>query len=258
MFFPFVKQADSMRHKQTSSDWRKRDVSILLQFELEAVPDGIGVELHPVAENHQASVVGNGFVDHQMQVTEEEETRVRIRQKICFREGFERFDIARLCGRESLGGESALTAAEGPATGKAERPSRVDGGVKDLAQAVTEDTLNKAIFEWLITDFIAVREEETFAEQLRIERLAVYDGSDFLRQVVEHPDVVIADKEMDFDTEVAQLGDLTEKAHVSARHDVFVFVPIVEDIAQEIHGRRIVFNLVEPSDETFLCGHRVV
>ena len=57
--------------------------------------------MHPVAENHQASMVGNGFIDHQMQVTEEEETRVWVRRKISFHEGFERLDIARLCGSEA-------------------------------------------------------------------------------------------------------------------------------------------------------------
>ena len=68
-----------------------------------------------------------------MQVTEEEETRVRVRRKIFFREGFERLDIARLCGSESFGGQPALTAAERPATGKTESPPRMNGSVQDYS-----------------------------------------------------------------------------------------------------------------------------
>ena len=121
--------------------------------------------MHPVAENHQVSMVGNGFVDHQVQVTEEEETRVRVRRKIFFRKGFERLDIARLCGSESFDDQPALTAAERPATGKAESPPRMDGGVQDLTQPIAEDTLDNAICKRLITDLIAVCEEETFTDR---------------------------------------------------------------------------------------------
>ena len=135
----------------------------------------------------------------------------------------------------------------------------MDGGVQDLTQPIAEDALNNAICKRLITDLIAVCEEETFAQQLGIERLAVYDGSDFLRQIVEHPDVVIADKEMYFDTEIAQFGDLTEKTHVSARHDVFVFVPIVEDIAQKSFRERLETLHREESRELMtLCTMSIV
>lgn len=75
----------------------------------------------------------------------------------------------------------------------------------------------------------------------------MYDDTQFGGQVVENPNVVVADEPVYFDTAVGEFGDFSEKAGEAARHRIFVFVPVVEHVAKQIQYGNIVLDAVEPA-----------
>ena len=49
-----------------------------------------------------------------------------------------------------------------------------------------------------VVHFIAMRQKETFTQQVDGERLPVNHRPDFFRQVVEPPDIMVSDEDMNF------------------------------------------------------------
>lgn len=60
--------------------------------------------------------------------------------------------------------------------------------------------------------------------------------ADLVAEVVEEPDVVVADKPFDADAFVGQSGEGAKEADVASGHDGAILKPIVEDVAHEIEG----------------------
>ena len=55
-----------------------------------------------------------------------------------------------------------------------------------------------------------------------------------IAQIVEQPYIVIAYEPYDFGAGVGHGGELSEEAHIAARHHRAVFEPVVEYVAQQI------------------------
>ena len=196
-------------------------------------------------------------VEHEVEMAEEEEIRLGMGLQISAGKGIERACVAFLCGCATCVGEAFATAAERPFPGKAERPPRVDRGIEHLTESIAKDALDEAVFSGLVAHLIAVSEEKVTAEQLHSQRAAMDDSAHFGGQVIEHPNVMVADEEVDFHAGVVQLGQFAQETHVAAGHDVAVLVPIVEHVTQKVDGRGIRGNAVHPADEPLLVGHGI-
>lgn len=123
-----------------------------------------------------------------------------------------------------------------PTVGKWYGPARVDSGVKFLQDSVAEHCPDEAEAEGKVAYAVAMRDIEAFAEDFGREG-AVDDGdADFVAEVIEEPDVMVAYKPSYFNAAVGHAGELSEEAHISARHYGFVFKPVVKDVAYEIEA----------------------
>ena len=77
----------------------------------------------------------------------------------------------------------------------------------------------------------------------------MYDESAFFFKIPVSPQVVVAGEEMHLHAHVGQLGKFAEKARVPLRYDIFIFVPEVEHIAQQIDGGGFSLDAVEEAHE---------
>ena len=93
---------------------------------------------------------------------------------------------------------------------------------------------------------VAVPYQEALPIEFHLDGFVVDDGAEFLREVVEHPHVVVANEEVYLYPTVSQLGQFAEDAGVSARHQIAVAEPEVEYIAQQHQGLAVVLDAVEP------------
>ena len=73
----------------------------------------------------------------------------------------------------------------------------MDTRIQPLAEFITEKGAKETECLASIVYLVAMSEEEPFAEKVYSEHIPVDDRTNLLRKIVEHPDVVIADKYMD-------------------------------------------------------------
>lgn len=84
----------------------------------------------------------------------------------------------------------------------------------------------------MFTNAVAVGKKEPFPQNVAYGISVDNFHSKFVGKVVENPDVVVADKPMNFDAGIGKFGYFPEKTHKPAWHDIFVFIPVIEDVAQ--------------------------
>ena len=101
-------------------------------------------------------------------------------------------------------------------------------------------------------------EEETLSGNVLNHRTVDHRDAEFGWQIVENPDVVVANKPIYFHAEVGKLRDFSEKPRESSRHHIAVFIPIVEDVAEEVYFFSRVFNRVEKRHHAPLVVERRV
>ena len=76
------------------------------------------------------------------------------------------------------------------------------------------------------------------------------DDATLLLQIVVGPDVVIACEVMHLNTHVGQFRQLAQKAGKALGDDVFVFVPEVEHVAQQIDSGSFLLDAVEKTHQS--------
>src|SRR5687768_10452628 len=86
---------------------------------------------------------------------------------------------------------------------------------------------------------IAMTNKEMLAIELVFLRVVVHGDVKFLLEVVSHPHVVVTNKKRYRDATVGDFGQPAEQPCVSLRNHRFVFVPEVEDIADNKYMRCI-------------------
>ena len=79
---------------------------------------------------------------------------------------------------------------------------------------------------------VAMCKEEHLAVYLGGEWLLMEYHTALLLKVVVGPDVVVAGEIVHFYPHVGEFGEFAEKACVTSWHDIFVFVPEVEHVAE--------------------------
>ena len=118
--------------------------------------------------------------------------------------------------------------------GEGDSPAWVNGSVETLTESVAEEPSHETETARQTAKGIAVGEEEAFA--VNLDDAFAVDGFDayFGWQVVEDPDIVVADEPGHFDAVVDHGCELAEEAGETAGHDIAVLIPVVEDVAQEV------------------------
>ena len=161
----------------------------LVHIEALAVPRDVGEMAHPVAGDQDPAVAAEHQVEHDVPMPEDEEIDIRVRLQVFLGEGHQILARLALVFVLFLFREAAFPAAERPAQGEPEGPAGVDPGVEPLAETVAEDAPHQAERPAAVVHLVAMPQEETLAQQIDGERVAMDDGADLAGQVVEHPDV---------------------------------------------------------------------
>ena len=76
--------------------------------------------------------------------------------------------------------------------------------------------------------------EKDLVANLRGKRLTMENDATLLLQIAVGPYIVVAREEMHLHTKIGQFRELAEEASATLWHDILVFVPKVEHIAQKI------------------------
>lgn len=97
--------------------------------------------------------------------------------------------------------------------------------------------------------------EKDLVANLRGKRLTMENDAALLLQIAIGPYIVVAREEMHLHTKVGQFRELAEEASATLWHDILVFVPKVEHIAQKIDCARLVLDTIEETDDApLLCA----
>jgi hypothetical protein len=107
-------------------------------------------------------------------------------------------------------------------------------GREHFLTCLVAEELAQQLERWLQTAYaVTMCHQELMAINL-LDRVAVNDLNAKLGgEVVVNPDVVVADKPDYAYATVGKLGELAEEAHEATRHDIAVFVPVIEYVAQQ-------------------------
>ena len=99
---------------------------------------------------------------------------------------------------------------------------------------------------------VTVSQEELMAIDLGGLGLLVQDDATLLLQIVVGPDVMVARKVVHLDTHIRQFRQLTQEAGKTLRYHIFIFVPEVEHIAQQVDSRSLLLDAVKETYQAAL------
>lgn len=123
-----------------------------------------------------------------------------------------------------------------------------------LTSATVENASNERKFSVAVAEPVAVCHEKLFAFERENLWFAVYYQSDFLFEVAECPEVVVADEEVDGNAGFGYFAQFAEQPCKAFWHDGGVFEPKIEDIAEQKDSGGIGLGHVEPIDQSlFVC-----
>src|SRR5574344_2640816 len=100
-----------------------------------------------------------------------------------------------------------------------------------------------------VTQSVAVPQVEHFTVNFGCDRFLVKNNAALLLQISVAPDVVVAQKVMHLYAEICQFRELTQKSSIAFGHHIFIFVPEVEHVAQQVNGVSFVLDAVEKLDK---------
>ena len=152
---------------------------------------------------------------------------------------------------------AGLAAVGRPSQGECHAPPRVYGCIEALAETAAKNLPQQAEREVAFSHIVAVREKEAFPADVGNKCSVVYGNTQFVREVVENPNVVIPDKPMYIYPAVAQFGQFTEESGKPPGYHVAIFIPIVQNIPQQIQRTGIVLDTVEPSHNAPFIFQRI-
>ena len=102
----------------------------------------------------------------------------------------------------------------------------------------------------VLSSLSTVGDKEMIAVQAEPLRRSVDFDTAFAGEVVADPHIMVSGKKDDPHAPVGQLGQLAQRPHEALRHDLAVFEPEVEKVADQKYRLRILRRIVEPSHET--------
>ena len=198
--------------------------------------------MYPLPEHHHLAAGRHLLAGEHMDVAEHEEIYLRMRLMVFPGEGPEAGE------KLAVGYATVFTlhaAVAAPAISERHRPARMDARKKKLADLAAEKSAHKPEARLEPPYPVAMSHEECPAAYALGQASVYHLDAELRREVVEYPYVVVA-YEPDYPhAAVAQIGKLAEETHEPTGHDIAVFIPVVEDVAQQIDRGRILLYAVE-------------
>lgn len=216
-----------------------------------AVPDDVGELCNPVTQDQHSRFFSKLEVDLNMAVAINEIVDVGVILDVFLREAHEMFAVLTHIGRLLV--IVALQATVlGPVQTEPQAPTGMEGREGPLTGTVVEDALKELEAFVGIAQSVAMRQEEYLTIEFGGLGLLVEDDATLLFQITIGPDVVVACEKMHLDAHVSEFGEFAQKAGKALGHHIFVLVPEVEHIAQEIDGSSFFLDAVKETHEPTL------
>ena len=99
---------------------------------------------------------------------------------------------------------------------------------------------------------VTMTDKESLTAYLKKDGFAVDRDAKFLREVVEHPHVVVTGEEYDGDSCVAEFSQFSQKSGEAPGDCVAILEPEIEDVAEKIDRMGIMADLFKPADDSLL------
>ena len=150
-------------------------------------------------------------------------------------------------------------AVASPVEAEVDEEMRVDHAGKPLESLVAETPEHKSGSKAFVAHInkVAMREEESLVGNVDHAGIVVNLYAAFGGEVVAHPHVVVAGKEMYLDAAIGEFADFAQEASISFRDYIGIFEPEVEHVAHEVYGLGTVLDIVEETYETSFVGSAV-
>ena len=103
-----------------------------------------------------------------------------------------------------------------------------------------------------VAQSVAMSQEEYLTVDLCGQRLLMQYDATLLLQIIVSPYIVVACEVMHLNTHVCELGNLSEESGKPLWHYIFVFVPEVKHVAEQVYGRCLLLDRVKEAHEPSL------
>jgi hypothetical protein len=122
----------------------------------------------------------------------------------------------------------------------------VNAGKQPLTYPAREKFLQQLIGMFTGSQPIAMPQEEALVSHNQYNGLAMDRDTQFGREVVKHPHVVIAGEERYFDTSIPKFSQLTLQADIAPGNGMSVLKPKIKDVTEQVDSRSIVADMFQP------------
>ena len=218
------------------------------------IEDSIGEEPDPIAEDEHPYFLTEIEIEFDMAMTIQKVIDIGVGAHILLCEAHQVLLILTHIGRFHAI-DPLHPAVLRPSQAQLHAPPRMNKVEQTLAEAVVEDAPKQLELDRRVAKSITMGKEKDLVANLRGKRLTMENDATLLLQIAVSPYIVVAREEMHLHTKVGQFRELAEEASATLWHDILVFVPKVEHIAQEIDCARLVLDTIEETDDApLLCA----
>ena len=226
-------------------------LDVLRHQQVVSVVDDISEVADPVAEDNHPCLFRQLEVEFDMAMAIDEVVDIGMILDIFLRIEHEMLTVFSHVGR-LLAVRPLQPRVLGPVQSEPHAPAGMYGRKHPLAHGRMEDAANELKRLTWVAQSVAVGQEEHLSIDLCRFRLLVQDDTTLLLQIIVGPDIVVAGEVMHLDAHVRQFRDFPKESGEAFRHHIFIFIPEVEHVAQQIHCRRLLLDGVEESHESAL------
>lgn len=191
---------------------------------------GVGEMLDPITEDEDAAAAAQHQVEHDMPVSEDEIVRFVAFTYLSLGKLHQMLLVLTHIVGELVAREAALLA---PPVRKAHRDIRMNPAEHLLADLVVEESSHELQHLGIIAKSVTMSEIKLATSTLYLFGTGMQGAADFLRKIVENPDIMVTGEPMDLDSLVGHHGDFAEETCESTRGYMLEFKPKIDDVAQK-------------------------
>jgi hypothetical protein len=120
-----------------------------------------------------------------------------------------------------------------------------------LAELISKNCSDKLKRRLQLPYPITMSKEEFLAVDIFDTITIHYLHTQFIGDVVIDPDIMVTDKPNNANAAIGKFGKFSEETNITARHDIAILIPIVENIAKKIDNISILLNRIEEIHNSF-------
>lgn len=122
------------------------------------------------------------------------------------------------------------TAMPAPGIGKRNSPSGMNCRIEELTYFRSEHRADETETPWMIPNPIAMCHKNFLSVDFFHYTSIYHPHSKLIWNIVENPNVMVANEPCYLDAEIRELSEFSKKAHKTPWNHKAIFIPIVEDI----------------------------